>query len=236
MALTKPIFPSIRYPRPSQLSITPPNENLLSAASRLLLLTEVPGVFGGAMSRTICDLLELVWYTERVRDSSRGKEFGEETEEYFNTEVLYVEYSLHTDRYNDYGEEKGDASIEGCVRLACLLFHNTMIWDFYPQIAPVIPKPIIALRVALQATIGTGLFSQCHDLLIWLLFIGACSSGILSERLFFIQELAAAVRIHRVETWQQLRGTLIPFFYVDRCYLGTLHAVWNELQMVPVRV
>lgn len=236
MALTKPIFSFVRYARPSHLTITPPNKDLSIAASRLLSLTKIPGIFSDAMSRTIYDLLELVWYAEWVKSCSKHKEVDEETEEYFNTEVLYVEYSLHTDRYNEFGEPRGDATIEGCVRLACLLFHNTFIWDFYPQIAPVFPKPIIALRMALQASIPTGLFNQCQDLLIWLLFVGAHSSGILNERLFFTRELAAAVRNHNIQSWQQLRATLIPFFYVDRCYLIPLREIWDELHMVPVEI
>jgi hypothetical protein len=236
MALTKPIFPPVRYARPSRLTIVPPSQDLAAVASRLLSLAETTRIFGGIMSRTIYDLLELVWYTEWEKSNSSYDVFDDETEEYFNTEVLYVEYCLHTDRYNEYGETKGDATIEGCVRLACLLFHNTLVWNLYPRTAPVIPKPITALRVALQATIDTGLFSPCHDLLIWLLFIGACSSGVLDERLFFTRELAAAVRRHGVESWQQLRVLLVPFFYVDSCYLQAVQLVWDELQAVPVPV
>lgn len=231
MALTKPIFSAVRYARPLQLTVCPPNNDLSATASRLLSLDETRGIFGSAMSQTVYDLLELEWYTEWVKSYPANQEFDDEAEEYFNTEVIYIEYCLHSDRYDEHGREKGDATIEGCVRLACVLFHNTLMWDFYPQMAALIPRPIIALKMALEDTICTGLFSECQDLLIWLLFIGTCSAGILSERSFFKRELDAAVRKHGIENLQQLRETLLPFFYVDRCYLKHVQSVWDELQV-----
>lgn len=235
MTLTKPIFPAVRYARTPHLTIAPPTKELAVAASRLFSMMDTPGVLSTTMSRTISDLRELVWYAEWVKSNHQYQLFDQSTEEYFNTEVLYVEYCLHADRYNEYGEPKSDATIEGCIRLACLLFHNTFIWDFYPQVAPVLPKPILALRAALHATIGLGVFEPCQDLLIWLLFVGASSSGILlRDRAFFMRELAVAVGKRRIQSWHQLRDTLIPFFYVDRCYLTLLHDIWNELLTIPV--
>ncbi|KAL4990283.1 hypothetical protein BDW68DRAFT_44832 [Aspergillus falconensis] len=233
MSLTKPIFPFVRYARPKNFTITPPTKELESAASSLMSLIQIPGVFGDAMSKIIYDLTDLVWYAEWVKGGPQEQDFDEETECYYNTEVLYVEYALHSDRYTSSGEVKGDATIEGCVRLACLLFHNTAIWDFYPQIAPVFPKPIIALQLALESTIRAGCYHLCRGLLIWLLFVGACSTRISNQRNFFVNELASAVRLQGIQSWQELRATLFGYFYVDRCYLGPLRALWDELQTTP---
>ncbi|KAF9888329.1 hypothetical protein FE257_008762 [Aspergillus nanangensis] len=232
MSLSKPIFPFVRYARPPNLTIMPPHNDFAHTASRLISLVKIPGIFGDVMSKTIFDLLELVWYSEWFKGGIQ--EFDEETEGYFNTEVLYVEYILHTDRYTETGEPKGDASIEGCVRLACLVFHNSVIWDFYPQIAPVFPKPIIALREALETTIPAGYFNMCEDVLIWVLFIASCSSGLLPDRVFFVNELASAVRRQNLSSWQELRILLTHFYYVDRVYLGPLRTLWGELQSAVV--
>ncbi|KAL4871420.1 hypothetical protein BDV12DRAFT_28550 [Aspergillus spectabilis] len=233
MSLTKPIFPFVRYARPANFTITPPNKDLESTASSLVNLIRIPGIFGDVMSKVIYDLVELVWYAEWIKGGPQEQEFDEETECYYNTEVLHVEYALHSDRYTSSGEVKGDATIEGCVRLACLLFHNSAIWDFYPQIAPVFPKPIIALQIALESTIRAGCYHLCRDLLIWLLFVGACSTRIPSQRTFFVNELASAIRLQGVRSWQELRAILFGYFYVDRCYLDPLRALWDELHTMP---
>ncbi|KAL2822718.1 fungal-specific transcription factor domain-containing protein [Aspergillus cavernicola] len=232
MSLTKPIFPFVRYTRPKNFTITPPTKELEATASSLVTLIQIPGIFNDVMSKVIYDLADLVWYAEWIKGGP-DQEFDEETECYYNTEVLYVEYALHSDRYTSTGEVKGDATIEGCVRLACLLFHNSAIWDFYPQIAPVFPKPIIALQMALESTIRAGCYHLCRDLLIWLLFVGACSTRIPDQRSFFVDELASAMRLQGVRSWQELRAILIGYFYVDRCYLGPLRVLWDELQTTP---
>ncbi|KAL3475196.1 hypothetical protein BJX99DRAFT_230166 [Aspergillus californicus] len=233
MSLTKPIFPFVRYARPKNFTITPPSKELEATASSLISLIQIPGIFNDVMSEVIYDLAGLVWYAEWIKGGPEDQEFGEETECYYNTEVLYVEYALHNDRYTSTGEVKGDATIEGCVRLACLLFHNSAIWDFYPQIAPVFPKPIIALQMALKSTIRAGCYHLCRGLLIWLLFVGACSTRIPDQHTFFVNELASAIRLQGVRSWQELRAILFDYFYVDRCYLGPLRALWDELQTAP---
>lgn len=250
MAFTKPIFPFLRSPRPTTFSVIPPTDEISLLASRFISLIETsPGTFGPEMYSTIYDLRELTWYAEWIKGpQSQAHNFTDETEDYFNNEVLHVEYSLHRDRYTPAGQAKGDASLEGCVRLACLLFHNTAIWDFYPMMGPVFNKPIAALRMALESTIAAGDYHNPspspdnqergkgkEDLLIWLLFIGTCSSQILpSERSFFINGLAAAVRMEGIGTWQELRGLLMRFYYVDRKYLGVLRGVWDEIMSMSM--
>ncbi|PWY79901.1 hypothetical protein BO83DRAFT_375844 [Aspergillus eucalypticola CBS 122712] len=232
MAGTKPIFPFIRYARPSQLALMPPNEDLLILATRLTQLIEIPGIFGDAMSKIIYDLAALTWYCEWIKSTTQYQDFDDETEDYFNTEVLYVEYSLHEDRYTATGEIKMEATIEGCVRLACLVFHNTVIWGFYPHIAPVFPKPVTALRFALESTMSAGYFELCRDVLIWILFIGACSSRLLPERTFFVNELVSVLREDgSIHSWQDLRALLLGFFYADRSYLTPLRELWEEIEM-----
>ncbi|OJJ46936.1 hypothetical protein ASPZODRAFT_115707 [Penicilliopsis zonata CBS 506.65] len=233
MSFTRPIFPFIRSDSPPQYPLIPPDEDLVPIASRLMSLVQIPGIFGDAMSKIIYDLSQLTLYAEWLRrDASGYLAFDEVTEDYFNTEVLYLEYALHSDRYTEQGEVKGDATIEGCVRLACLLFHNTAIWNFYPQMAPLFAKPVSGLRQAIEATIATGQFELCPDLLVWVLFVGACCSPshLPIDRSFFVAELAAAVRLHGFRSWGELRTLLLGFLYVDRSYLAPLKGLWDELK------
>ncbi|CAG7948036.1 unnamed protein product [Penicillium nalgiovense] len=229
MAHAKPIFPFVRYTRPARLSLIPPNDDVALLSTRLFPLLKIPGIFGEAMPQIVYDLLELSWYAEWIKGNTGYKEFNEETEDYFNTEVLHVEYQLHTDRYTETGQVKGDNSIEGCTRLALLLFHNSAIWNFYPMIGQLLPKPIQALRTALEATIPSGLFALCRDLLLWQLFLGAaCSLTLPTERAFFVSELANAARLQGVHSWQEARAILLGFFYVDRIHLPMLRQICDE--------
>ncbi|KAJ5492786.1 hypothetical protein N7539_001532 [Penicillium diatomitis] len=231
MAMTKPIFPFVHCARPQNLTLVPPNDDIAQCATRLLPLLNITGVFSETFSKTIYHFLELCWYAEWVKGGGTTKEFDEETENYFNVEVLSIEYSLHADRYTATGQIKGDNSIEGCTRLACLCFHTMYMWGFYPLLAPLMPKPILALRAALEATIPTGLFALCRDLLIWLLFIGAASSQVMpQERAYFVEELAKAAKLYNVHTWQECRTILLGFFYVDRVLLVILRQVWHEVE------
>lgn len=231
MALARPIFTFVRNPRPVGLSLGPPNDEVALLATRLIPLMKIPGIFSDSFSTIIYDLLELSWYAEWIKGGTGYRDFDDETEDYFNFEVLSVEYCLHTDRYTPTGQVKGDNSIEGCCRLACLCFHNSAIWTFYPMIGPLLPKPILALRAALEATVPTGLFALCRDLLIWLLFLGAaCSQALPTERAYFVAELASATRLHGVASWQDLRAILLGFFYADRVHLPMLRQIWLEAQ------
>ncbi|KAJ5172006.1 hypothetical protein N7492_004599 [Penicillium capsulatum] len=229
MALARPIFTFVRSPRPIGLSLVPPNDEVALLATRFIPLIKIPGIFSDAFSTLIYDLLELCWYAEWIKGDSGFKDFDDETEDYFNFEVLYIEYSLHMDRYTPTGQVKGDNSIEGCCRLACLCFHNSTIWTFYPKIGPLLPKPVLALRAALEATVPTGLYSLCRDLLIWILFMGAvCGQYLPAERTYFVSELSAATQLHGVSSWQELRSLLQGFFYADRVHLPILRQIWQE--------
>ncbi|KAJ6110623.1 hypothetical protein N7486_002858 [Penicillium sp. IBT 16267x] len=235
MRMEKPIFPFVRSVRPEGFTLLPPSDNAALIATRLFPLIEIPGIFSETFAKIIYDLHELCWYAEWVKGNNAHEEFSDEVEDYFNFEVLSVEYSLHLDRYLPTGEVKGDNSIEGCCRLACLCFHNSAIWSFYPMIAPLLPMPILCLRTALEATIESGLFALCRDLLIWLLFIGAsCSQVMPAERIYFVTELAAATRLHGVTSWQECRNILLGFFYTDRVHLPMLRQIWQEVRVQQV--
>jgi hypothetical protein len=273
--MTKPLFPFIRYTIPSH---TPPEvsvENAGQLASTLRLLARIPGIFGVEMCRTIDDLTSLTLYAEifKLQPKLAATLFDEEIEEYFNNEVLYTEYSLVNDRWittpplnnnnnntspnTPINRLRGDDTIEGAVRLASLLFHNTTIWPFYPAIGPLFPVPIFCLETALRNGIAAGTYTYLPDLLIWLLFIGASAGKYLpTSRAWFMDELSKAVDAYNTTTTttksndfyiinndeyemspSQLLSTVDDFrnvlrgcFYVDRCYMADVSEIWMTLR------
>ncbi|KAE8550565.1 hypothetical protein EYB25_006793 [Talaromyces marneffei] len=271
--MTKPFFPFIRYTMPSH---TPPEVSVKNAgklASALRLLDQIPGVFGVEMCRTIDDLTSLTLYAEifKLQPKLAAILFDEEIEEYFNNEVLYTEYCLVNDRWittppssapninaspdTPIHRLRGDDTIEGAVRLASLLFHNTTIWPFYPAIAPLFPLPIFCLETALRNGIAAGTYTFLPDLLIWLLFIGATAGKYLpTARAWFMDELAKAVDAYNstninefyinnnnnneykttsppqlLTTVDNFRDLLAGYFYVDRCYMADVSEIWMTL-------
>jgi hypothetical protein len=232
--MTKPLFPFIRYTMPSH---TPPEvsvENAGKLASTLRLLARIPGVFGVEMRRTIDDLTSLTLYAEifKLQPKLAATLFDEEIEEYFNNEVLYTEYCLVNDRWistppNNKNNNntspntpintlRGDDTIEGAVRLASLLFHNTTIWPFYPAIAPLFPLPIFCLETALRNGIAAGTYTYLPDLLIWLLFIGASAGKYLpTTRAWFMAELSKAVDAYNTTITTTTTTTTNNDFYIN---------------------
>ncbi|OJK01310.1 hypothetical protein ASPACDRAFT_1866705 [Aspergillus aculeatus ATCC 16872] len=261
MSLTKPIFPPVRNPRPETHPIPPPTAHLARLGTALLQLSHCPGAtISPKLAEIIHDLVQLTWYAEAIHAAESDSpplydDDDEPTEDYFNGEVLYVEYMLLSDRYTATGLAKDDdASIEGCVRLACLLFHNSTLWSFYPSMAGLFPQPIRALRVALEQLLDPArgaspiipLPAAYPNLLLWVLVMGACScssscssasanvsAALAPERAFFVRTLARALHAHAVTSPDELRRRLGLFFYLDRCYLAELRGLWEELRAVP---
>jgi hypothetical protein len=205
-------------------------ENGGKLASRLRALARIPAFFGEELCSTIDDLLELSLYAEiaRLQPQRAALLFDDQVEEYFNNEVLWVEYCIFRDRYTWNGL-RGDDTIEGGVRLACLIFHNTAIWGFFPEMAAVLPQPVLALESSIRSGLAAGLYRHHPDLLIWLLFIGACSAKFLRQRLFFMSELGTVVTAHGLQTFDEFHSLLGDFFYVDRCYLSECRDIWTHI-------
>ncbi|PYI09245.1 hypothetical protein BO78DRAFT_427596 [Aspergillus sclerotiicarbonarius CBS 121057] len=104
------------------------------------------------------------------------------TEEDFNGELLYVEYTLHSNRYMRNGDVKGDAFIEG----------SSVSHASY-SIAPPPRSFILQTQTSSETTNGppngsrnghlSGYFYFCQHVVIWMLVMGACScNSIVHER------------------------------------------------------
>jgi hypothetical protein len=202
--MSKPFFEFIRYPMPSH---TPPEvlpSNAGALGSRLLALPHIlPGTFSSTTTHTITNLISATLYAEifKTQPKLAALIFDEEIEEYFNNEVLYTEHCLCNDRWLTPTVPRGDDDTpQGATRLACLLFHNTALWPFYPAIAPVFPMPVFALQSSLVNGLEAGYYHDdsapaTTELLVWLLFVGTSASKYLPPiRAFFVHELVRAVK------------------------------------------
>ncbi|CRG90013.1 hypothetical protein PISL3812_07054 [Talaromyces islandicus] len=248
-SMSKPIFPFIRYTLPEHTPavVLPENAGLL--ASNLRALGQVPGVFGIDIRRAIDDLTSVTLYCEIYKRQQRHHThppepllLDAELEEYFNNEVLYIEHSLCNDRFTDGNMPRSDDhTIQGIVRLAMLLFHNTVLWGFYPLVAPIFLQPILTLEAALRAGTAADNFQHAPEIVAWTSFIGYCASRIVpASREFFLHTLVAAIHSarksssstsaqRRIESFDAFHVLLQGYFYVDRCYLAEAQDVWQHI-------
>lgn len=236
--MTKPIFPFIRYtlPENAPAEVLPENAGLLASNLRVLGQT-----FGVDMRRAIDDMVSVTLFCELYKQTSKTQKakkpemlLDAELEEYFNNEVLYIEYSLCNDRFTEEYVCRGDDhTIQGLVRLAMLLFHNTVFWGFYPLVGPFFALPITTLEAALQNTAEKG------EVLIWASFVGYCAARFLPKsRQFFLHSLVTAVREYnttvtpgdaKIDSIDGFCALLQRHFYVERCYFEEAREVWQYL-------
>lgn len=190
------------------------------------------------MMQVFHDLAEMTRYAELVRRRlATGVE--DDDEDFFDTQNLFIEYRLLSYRFDPVTEEfLGDNTIEGCCRLASLLYVNTVLWIAYTSAAAVLRSPVGALKIALETlpeSIKQTFWAPYSDLLAWVLFLGAHCSKDQVERPFFIMELAKVVVFNGWRDLEETRQRLMGFFYVDRMYGASLAEVWNEVQTVISR-
>lgn len=184
------------------------------------------------------DLAEMTRYAELVRRQlPTGVE--DDDEDFFDTQNLFIEYRLLSYRFDSItGEFLGDNSIEGCCRLAALLYVNTVLWIAYTSAAAVLRSPVIALKVALDSideSMKQTFWAPYSDILAWVLFLGAHCSRDQDERPFFIMELAKVTVFIGWRDLEEMRQTLMSFFYVDRVYGASLAEIWYEVRSVISR-
>ncbi|KAJ9221667.1 transcriptional regulator family: Fungal Specific TF [Paecilomyces variotii] len=238
VGLTKPIFPFVKPIRRTTKAIPAADADIARIASNLLTLPDPSVLFSPNMMQVFHDLAEMTRYAELVRRRlPTGVEDNDE--DFFDTQNLFIEYRLLSYRFDPITEEfVGDNTIEGCCRLAALLYVNTVLWVVYTSAAAVLHVPVKALKVALETldeSIRQTFWAPYSDLLAWVLFLGAHCSKDQIERPFFIVELAKVVISSGWRDVEEMRQRLMGFFYVDRMYGASLVEVWDEVQTVISR-
>jgi hypothetical protein len=77
------------------------------------------------------------------------------------------------------------------------------------------------------------LFYGSHlDMLIWILFLGGNSSAGQLERPWFVSQLANAVMPRNLRRWEDVKETLLGFFYLDSAHQDAFKVLWAEVQRV----
>lgn len=88
------------------------------------------------------------------------------------------------------------------------------------------------LKVALLETDLLSFWAPHSILLLWVIFAGACVSQSKKERPWFIFHLARGIRLLKLQTLDQLRAMLLPFFYLDRMFKERLTKMWEEANAI----
>ncbi|MCJ1377343.1 hypothetical protein MMC17_000438 [Xylographa soralifera] len=120
-------------------------------------------------------------------------------------------------------------SLDNAVRIALLLYTNTALWT-----PPLYFTWVLALLAQLKAAILApemqlaGL-PRCEELLLWMAFLGgyvaSATNGV--EAVWWAGRLRdAAVRLS-VGTWQQARGVVEGFLYVEEVYGEAWEEFWD---------
>ncbi|KAK2763180.1 hypothetical protein FQN54_009816 [Arachnomyces sp. PD_36] len=241
ITLRKPIFP---FPRrflssPTSTTIDPgPN---LAKQGTLLFSPKNLHIFHDDMLSVFHDLIKMVWYAEFIRNtphtSSRSSPtaLSDVEEDYFIHQILYIEHRLLQfpfDRESNVSSGGGrpENKVEAACRYVCLIFTLIVLWGHYSNMSPVTRSPLIALRYSLgdEPDLENGSWADCHDVYLWITFMGAHSSRDQPERRYFVEQFVRAAGYLGVESLEGARELLLGFFYTDYAFLESLREVWGE--------
>lgn len=214
----------------------------LSKQGTYLLSPRNKPFFHEDLLSTFNDLITMVWYAEFIRNSSASSSTSLEDieEDYFIHQILYIEHCLICfpfDREQDHsaGRGRSENSIESAARFVCLLFTQIVLWGHYITLSPLTRTPIMALHHSLRDTNITdndrtraGPWAACHDIYLWVMFMGANSSKDHPERPFFVDGFSKVVRLLGLKTCEEARELLLGFFYTDYHFWEALREVWRE--------
>src|SRR6266498_2343664 len=67
-----------------------------------------------------------------------------------------------------------------------------------------------------------------HELLLWILCLGAHASAGQRERPWFVLQVACGMRTLGLRGWEELRGVVGGFFYNEDVYEASFKRVWEE--------
>jgi hypothetical protein len=214
-------------------------------ASRLLSLSS-PSIFEKDMVDIFSDLRDLVIHTELWR---RGNVQGMRYEEFGDDQRVNIEHKLLSLPFECH-QWMGDNSIQGCCRLAALLFINTVLWlgknpalllfievksnttIAWKPASAVLRSLVIALKRSLEGMELQAVWEPHSDMLVWILFLGANSALGQVERPWFVSQLAREVISLDLKCWENARALLLKIFYLDRVQQDGFQVVWAEVQRV----
>ncbi|MCJ1431843.1 hypothetical protein MMC27_001198 [Xylographa pallens] len=121
------------------------------------------------------------------------------------------------------------SSLDNAVRIALLLYTNTALWTpplYFTWILALLRQLKVAMLVPEMHRVG---LPRCEELLLWMAFLGgyvaSATDGV--EAMWWAGRLReAAVRLG-VGTWEQARGVVEGFLYVEQVYGEAWEEFWD---------
>lgn len=174
------------------------------------------------------DLVEMTKYTEIVYEENCPNFEDDSYMEYVNWRNLEIEHRTLSISFEEDMTES--------IRLACLLYGNTVLIRGYPLNSAVIQTILRAFKQRLEGCLrfesGASdmtepIWTQYADTLLWLSFMGAFCSYILDDQSYFERLFKGTTALLGLHTIRQAHDTLSGFLFVDRVYSQKLVALYN---------
>ena len=143
-------------------------------------------------------------------------------------QAISIEYRLLY--FASHEKFQGDDSVEGCCRLAGLLFFNTALWPSYPPAAAILKNSVVRLKSSMTSATLADFYEQAPELLLWVLFVGAVACRGQDVQPWFISQLTEAADALRIEDSLQLEEVVKTFLYVPAVYDTPLAEIWADVE------
>jgi hypothetical protein len=223
-----PAPPSSNFQVPSSTidTILSDSPFFLKELGTALLLPEVAALFDWRLNQAFRDLREIVLYREYYHHKECPPPPAEL--DHFNIKSYNLRYLVLTIPFQM--QTPVIDKQEAC-RIALLVFWNANYLVGQPNSA-LFRRLTTQLKAALEKSNLQDFWAPHHDLLTWVLFLGAHISAGQRERPWFVINLARGATLLELVEWAETRTLLLRFIYLDRIYEKSFEEVWQEARML----
>jgi hypothetical protein len=128
------------------------------------------------------------------------------------------------------------------LRASLILFYYAN-WRMHDSTSPLFRTLASQLKDSLDAyrVVHRALFTYStdhptppavHELLLWILCLGAHASAGQKQRPWFVLQAACGIRALGLRAWDDLRALCAGFFYSDEVYAESFRGVWDECELL----
>ncbi|KAK5031370.1 hypothetical protein LTR13_007697 [Exophiala sideris] len=191
-----------------------------------ILDPEVDNILHWKISQAFRDMTDVVQYREYYHEKQLQP--LEQELDYINAKSYQFRYAVLSAPFEP---RPPTSDKEEACRLALLIFWFCNYQISQPDSA--LNRTLTAqLKTALQASDLRGLWQPYHELLAWVLLLGAFLSAGQRERPWFVLNLARVSGVLGLKDWSDVRSVLLKYFYLDRIYARGMQASWDEAALL----
>lgn len=181
------------------------------------------------MRPIIHDLAQMTRYTEAVFTWEFPYVEDDSYMEYVNWRNLEIEHRVLSIK-------SGDVVVE-VVRLACLLYINTVLVRGYPIDSAIIQNVLKAFKETLEDSLQESRHNEddhvspwlgLEDVMLWLVFVGSYCSHTMADREYFTDIFRNTAGSLCIESVEQVRVSLAGFLFVERVHGEKLRNLYSS--------